>query len=138
MTKHESFPMVFLSALLIALFSTMIVIGHASSHNPALVETRYCGEPKRNAAGEIIRSSAVRAAFQFQNPCPSNGNRVGPCPGYSVNHDKPMACGGCDAVRNMSWMRNDVKRLHDSYERKINGGHIETAACSAVPPGGIR
>jgi hypothetical protein len=97
------------------------------------LEHRYCGQPKRNAANEIIRSSAVRAEFQKQNPCPSTGLRFGSCPGYAVNHDRALACGGCDAIFNLSWMRNDAKKLHDSYERKIQGGHVEGTDCG-VPP----
>lgn len=127
-----------LAVLLFSVYGGLAAISYATSHDPRFVETRYCGEPKRNAAGEIIRSSAVRAAFQSQNPCPSNGNREGPCPGYAANHDRPLACGGCDAVSNMSWMRLDAKKIHDSYERKIYGGRIQTASCTAVPEGGIR
>lgn len=136
--NHESFPFVILSVLLIALFSTLTVIGYASSPDPALIETRYCGEPKRNLAGEIIRRSAVRDAFQRIHPCPSTGLQKGPCPRYKRNHPIPLACGGCDSVSNMEWMRDDAKKLHDSYERKIYGGRIDTPSCLPVPEGGIK
>ena len=123
---------------MVALFVASVHVATGAPTDPALTETRYCGEPKRNLSGEIIRRSAVRDAFQRIHPCPSNGNREGPCPRYQRNHPYPLACGGCDSVTNMEWMRADVKRIHDSYERKIYGGMLVSASCKAVPPGGIR
>jgi len=124
MMKHDSFPFVILSVLLIVLFSTLTVIGYASSHDPALVETRYCGEPKRNASGTIIRRSAVRDAFRKQNPCPSTGLTMDACPGWTIDHVKPLASCGCDSVSNMQWLPIAIKSAagtlpKDRWERRI-------------------
>lgn len=86
-----------------------------------LIETRYGDAPKRDANGRILRRAAVIAAYKKIHPCPSTGlYGAGACPGWALNHDKPLACGGRDAVSNLSYMRNDVKKLVDSYEREIN------------------
>lgn len=115
-----------------------ISVEQARAANP-LTETRYCGAPVRDAAGTIVRSAVVKATFRRANPCPSTGLTHGACPNYSIQHPIPLACGGCDAVSNMEWMRNDVKKIHDSYERKIYGRGIpDTANCSSPPIGGIK
>lgn len=104
-------PIIFLLASLIA------------NANP-LLETRYCGEPKRDASGSILRSQAVIAAFQKQHPCPSTGKTTGACRGWAINHVIPLACGGCDSVSNMQWLPVVIKAgwqdwSVDRHERKI-------------------
>ena len=104
-----------------------------ASLDPDLIETRYGGAPKRDANGRIVRRSAVITAYKNLYPCPSTGMYgLGACPGWSLNHDKPLACGGRDAVSNLSYMRNDAKKIVDSYEREINALNPpidDTAAC---------
>ena len=102
-----------------------------------LQEVRYCGPPKRDASGTIIRSQQVLAAFQKIHPCPSTGNTKGACAGWAKNHTLPLACGGCDAVFNLAWMPVDIKSCAgphciDRFERKINAAYPpfpDTAAC---------
>jgi len=94
-----------------------------------LDETRCCITPLRNADGSIYRRSAVAAAYKRIWPCPSTHEKYGPCPGWSVNHAVPLACGGKDEVSNMLWMRNDAKKIQDSYERIIFGGHNISPGC---------
>lgn len=90
-----------------------------------LVEYRYGGAPMRNAEGAIVRRADVLAAFQRIHPCPSTGLTTGACPGWQKNHDRPLACGGVDAVSNLSWYPISIKTCAgshcvDRYERKIN------------------
>lgn len=98
-----------------------------------LTETRYCGAPNRDARGDIIRRADVIYAYRKIHPCPSTGKLgMGACPGWSLNHNVSLACGGCDSVSNLVWMRNDVKKIVDSYERKISAStppQPDTAAC---------
>ncbi|MEY8688479.1 MAG: hypothetical protein AB9M53_01190 [Leptothrix sp. (in: b-proteobacteria)] len=109
----------------------------ASSLDP-LTEYRYCGAPRRNPDGSIHRSAAVLAAFQRIHPCPSTGKTTGACPGWQMNHDRSLACGGCDAVSNLSWLPVDTKtctgpHCTDRYERSINAlvpPIADTAACT--------
>ena len=100
-----------------------------------LDETRYCGPPKRDADGIILRSALVLRSFQNLHPCPSTGLRTGACPGWAKNHTVPLACGGCDSVSNLQWLPVDIKACAgahcvDRFERKIYAsGIIGTEAC---------
>ena len=105
--------------------------------NP-LIETRYCGEPKRDASGTIMRRADVLAAFQKIHPCPSTGLTTGACAGWQKNHVVPLACGGCDEVSNLSWLPVQIKTCTswycvDRFERKIyDNGIVNTDACTNV------
>ena len=133
-----------LRALIVLMVSCFLSPASSAATLDPMTETRYGVPPVRHANGDIKRSAAVYKRFREQNACPSTGfywtaTYKGSCPGYEVNHDRALACGGVDAVFNMSYMRLDVKRLHDSYERKIQGrGILDTAACSPPPIGGIK
>ena len=90
-----------------------------------LEETRVCGEPRRNAKGEIIRRSDVLTAFQKAHPCPVTGSTSGACPGWAKDHVIPLADGGCDSVHNLQWLPEAIKSCSaqtckDRFERKIN------------------
>ena len=121
-----------MKAALLFLMANLLA-GAALSQPTALTETRYCGAPRRDASGSIIRRADVIAAYKKVHPCPSTSlYGPGACKGWALNHDKPLACGGCDSVSNLSYMRNDAKAIVDSYERKINAAkppYPDTAAC---------
>lgn len=87
-------------------------------------DSRICGEPLRDASGEIIRSNTIRNNFQKVHPCPSTGLPTGACPGWAKDHIIPLACQGCDSVENMQWLKNTIKscagaECKDRWERKI-------------------
>lgn len=89
-----------------------------------LVETRYCGAPKRNAAGVIVRRADVLAAFRKVHPCPSTMLLTGACPGWALDHVWPLAVCGCDSVANVQWLKNEIKSCagticKDRWERKV-------------------
>ena len=120
--------------LMLLLLLVMLVAGTAATaQTSALVETRYCGAPKRDFNGDIIRDPKVIYAFRRANRCPTTQRYgMGACPDWSLNHPISLACGGCDSVSNLVWMRNDVKRIVDSYERKISAStppQPDTPAC---------
>jgi len=81
----------------------------------------------RDAAGEIVRSQAERAAFVRVHPCPSTGEVTGACPGWSVDHVIPLAVGGVDAPINMQWLPQTIKacaaradlQCKDRFERRV-------------------
>jgi len=90
----------------------------------------YCGPPKRDASGQIIRRADVLRRFQFLYPCRSTGSRTGACPGYFKDHVRPLACGGCDSVSNLQWLDAESKKRKDSYERSLYPAGIpDTASC---------
>lgn len=92
----------------------------------AATDARICGTgPQRDADGKIHRSRAVLRDYQAIHPCPSTGQTTGPCPGWALDHVIPLACGGCDAVENLQWLKTSIKscggsECKDRWERKIN------------------
>lgn len=68
------------------------------------------------------RSPKMRHWFQYAHPCPANGQKTGPCPGFVVDHIKPLACGGADHPDNMQWQSVEDGRAKDKWERKECGG----------------
>lgn len=100
----------------------------------ATQEIRYCGPAPRNAAGAIIRRADVLYAFRKAHPCPVTGKTTGACPGWSMDHVWPLACGGCDAVWNLQWLPNGLKSgpqvtapgPKDRWEREI----YSTGSCA--------
>jgi len=69
---------------------------------------------RRDANGKIHRDPEQRAAFRRDHPCPSTGKTRGACPGYEVDHVKPLACGGADDPGNMQWLTKEENRAKGS------------------------
>jgi hypothetical protein len=65
----------------------------------------------------VHRSTEAKAAFKRQQPCPSTGKSSGPCPGYVIDHVKPLACGGADDPSNMQWQTAAEGKAKDKWER---------------------
>ena len=63
------------------------------------------------------RDPAVRKAFQKSHPCPANRRTSGACPGYVVDHIKPLCAGGLDKVSNMQWQTVAEAKKKDRLER---------------------
>jgi hypothetical protein len=77
----------------------------------------YAPAPMRDARGRIKRSAAAKNAFKRQQPCPSTGRGTGSCPGYVIDHVKPLECGGADAPANMQWQTVADGKAKDKTER---------------------
>lgn len=113
-----TFRFILLLVLILAFALNIVTSARASGH---LVETRYCGQPKRDASGEIIRSTAVRDAFQRIHLCPSTKMATGSCPGWRKDHivslgaKHPVLGGGCDSVANMQWLPVEIKTCSQWY-----------------------
>lgn len=74
--------------------------------------------PARDSAGRIARNSAAVADFKRLHPCPANGATSGSCPGYIVDHIKPLCACGADDALNMQWQDVASAKLKDRDERK--------------------
>ena len=92
------------AVLLLLLLSLAIVApAFARGSHSSGSHSRAARGVARNKHGRIKRSSAAKHAFERQHPCPSTGKTSGRCPGYVVDHVRPLECGGADAPSNMQW-----------------------------------
>ena len=66
--------------------------------------------------GKIKRSESAKNDFKRQHPCPENSNRSGKCPGYVIDHVKPLECGGADSPSNMQWQTVAEGKAKDKTE----------------------
>jgi hypothetical protein len=84
-----------------------------------------CGnkQPRRDADGRIHRSQEAKAAFKRLHPCPATRKSHGACPGYVIDHVKPLACGGDDAPSNMQWQTVEDAKAKDKWELKVYCGN---------------
>lgn len=64
------------------------------------------------------RSAAELAAFKRENPCPATGLRRGSCPGYVIDHVRPLCAGGPDLRANMQWQTRADSLVKDADERR--------------------
>src|SRR5882762_6941539 len=64
------------------------------------------------------RDPHQRALFVKQNPCPATGKKKGACPGYVVDHIKPLCAGGADHPSNMQWQTREEAKNKDRLERE--------------------
>jgi len=71
------------------------------------------------ATGTAKRDPAERAAFMKLHPCPATGKTRGACPGYVVDHVKPLCAGGRDHPSNMQWQTRAEARIKDRQERQM-------------------
>lgn len=55
-------------------------------------------------AARLPRSQAAKAEFKRLNPCPATGQNHGACPGWEIDHIKPLKCQGADRPSNMQWL----------------------------------
>ena len=71
-----------------------------------------------NVYSESHRSQKAKVIFKFEHPCPATGRFKGACPGYIIDHIKPLACGGLDDASNMQWQNKAEAKAKDEWERK--------------------
>lgn len=64
------------------------------------------------------RSAKTKAEFKLEQPCPSTGKSRGPCPGYVVDHVRPLCAGGADLPSNMQWQTVADAKIKDREERR--------------------
>lgn len=70
-------------------------------------------------ADSAPRSTAAKAEFQRQQPCPATGQHRGKCPGYVIDHVRPLCAGGADAAANMQWQTVADAKAKDREEVKL-------------------
>jgi hypothetical protein len=75
-----------------------------------------CASCVRNSHGRIKRSHEATDAFKRSKPCPSTGRTSGACPGYVIDHMKPLKRGGADKPSNMQWQTKEEAKAKDRTE----------------------
>lgn len=78
-------------------------------------------DPPRDKYGRIERSKKVLSDFRKTVPCPATGKTGRRCEGYVIDHVKPLACCGRDAVDNLQWQTIAEGKAKDKWERKVCG-----------------
>lgn len=91
---------------------------HSTGTKPSGSRSSTYGSVPRDNHGRIKRSEAAKDAFRRRHPCPSTGKSRGACPGYVIDHVKPLANGGADAPNNMQWQTKADAKAKDKWERK--------------------
>src|SRR2546429_7314585 len=69
------------------------------------------------AIARTQRDPGQRAAFMHGHPCPSTGKTKGRCPGFVVDHLRPLCAGGADRPTNMQWQTVAKAKNKDRLER---------------------
>ena len=85
----------------------------AASHPRTSIKTQGV---QRNAKGNIARSQLQKAKFERSHPCPSTGRHSGACPGYVIDHIRPLKRGGADRPDNMQWQTTTAAKQKDRTE----------------------
>ena len=65
------------------------------------------------------RSTAAKAAFKREHPCPSTGHHHGACPGWVIDHVVPLCAGGSDSPLNMQWQTIYEAKSKDREEARM-------------------
>lgn len=80
-----------------------------------------------SAVAAAPRSAAERLAFKREQPCPATGQRRGSCPGYVIDHVRPLCAGGPDLRSNMQWQTTADGLAKDKLERCECRGRLTPA-----------
>ena len=98
------------------LATVLLVAAPAAPANTATHHSTYATGVARDSHGRIKRSPQARRDFQKSHPCPSTGKTSGACPGYVVDHVRPLKRGGADAPSNMQWQTVQAAKEKDKTE----------------------
>jgi len=70
------------------------------------------------AGAADARSKSPVREFRRDNPCPATGKTRGACPGYVIDHIRPLCAGGPDHPSNMQWQTRADSIIKDREERR--------------------
>ena len=87
-----------------------------SAARPYRPRLQSFGQMKRDKHGKIARSQAAKNNFKKAHPCPSTGRSTGACPGYVIDHVRPLKRGGPDVPSNMQWQTTEEGHAKDKWE----------------------
>jgi hypothetical protein len=107
---------ILLAAILLTLPGLLSAKSRSYSARHSRTSSTRCADCARDSRGRIKRSSEARHEYQRSNPCPSTGKTGGACPGYVIDHVKPLKRGGADAPSNMHWQTKADAKAKDRVE----------------------
>lgn len=90
----------------------------------------------------VVRIPAAKDAFKKEHPYPCDDASSGPCPGYVIDHVKPLACGGADESGNMQRQTTAQGKAKDAWERNrcripgVSSNGYESSKIHVGPRGG--
>jgi hypothetical protein len=87
---------------------------HSSSHSSGTHRRHPAHTGPKN--GRSHRSAHAKDEFKKAHPCPSTGRSSGACPGYVIDHVKPLKRGGADRPWNMQWQTTAEAKAKDKWE----------------------
>jgi len=70
------------------------------------------------ATGADARDAKQVRLFRAANPCPATVKATGACPGWVVDHIKPLCAGGANAPVNMQWQTRADSLVKDREEQQ--------------------
>jgi hypothetical protein len=106
------------SLVLAALLALMPVSARSSGSHSHSSKSK-CTSCARDSKGKIKRSTNAKRDFQRSHPCPSTGSASGACPGYVIDHVKPLKRGGSDSPSNMQWQTTSAAKAKDRVEQSV-------------------
>ena len=98
------------------LAAVLLAVAPAAPANTGTHRSTYATGVARDSHGRIKRRPQARRDFQKSHPCPSTGRTSGACPGYVVDHVRPLKRGGADAPSNMQWQTVQAAKAKDRTE----------------------
>ena len=90
--------------------------GNSGGNRQGHHNSNYAAEVPRDAHGRIARNPRARNEFKRTHPCPATGKSSGSCPGYVIDHAKPLKRGGADTPANMQWQTEGAAKIKDRTE----------------------
>lgn len=109
-----------MNILKVILLVPILLFAIDSTATDHYTETRYCGEPERDARGRIKRDRTLVRKFKELYPLPDGYDPSE----WHVDHVIPVKNGGCDAMWNLQWLHVDIKNCagdicKDRWEREV-------------------
>ena len=89
---------------------------NSSSHSSKPGNHQKAQGAARDSHGKIARSEKAKDDFKKSHACPSTGKSSGACPGYVIDHVKPLKRGGPDDPSNMQWQTAAAAKAKDKIE----------------------
>lgn len=119
--------------IFILTLATLIITSlHTAEANVDAIKIRFkCppasllpGNPTIEANTDDLRNPKTVREFKKEHPCPSTGKKSGACPGWVMDHIKPLKCGGKDEIKNAQWQDKEASRAKNCWEIRGDATHI--------------